>query len=232
MPASSLNYSPWYWCWPLRNIPSTVATEEADFVLNRPSMQRLAGISRITFTIPTPGNLHFDIDAALCSEHCSHRLSKGFPTQDRSSKLTLVSSGAPWGLWTIFLQCGATKICVTFRNQGSMIINMLDQHPTFVFVTYICICHWHSQNCLLAQASVRLAVVQIVPTDDSQSNSRQIRTLKIGPQMVLVPKNSWVLVEKVGDFLGSCTELMMFLSAWVLLIKIDCTVLQPTLLWK
>ena len=74
--------------------------------------------------------------------------------------------------------------------------------------------------------------VQKVATDNSQSKSRQIRTFKIEPRVVLVPKNSWVLVEKVGDFLGSCTELMMFLSAWVLLIKIDCTVLQLTLLWK
>ena len=67
-------------------------------MLNRPSMQRLAGISRITFTISTPDDLHYDGDTALCIEHRSHRLSEGFPTQDKSSKLTLVSLGAPWGL--------------------------------------------------------------------------------------------------------------------------------------
>ena len=50
-------------------------------------------------------------------------------------------------------------------------MNTLDQYPAFVFVTYICLCHWHSQNCLLAQASVLLEVVQIVATDQNAGKS-------------------------------------------------------------
>ena len=82
-------------------------------MLNRPSMQRLAGISRITFTIPTPDNLHFDGDTALCIEHRSHRLSEGFPTQDKSSKFR-----GSLGTVNYFFFNMVLKIYVTFRKQG------------------------------------------------------------------------------------------------------------------
>ena len=137
--------------------------------------------------------------------------------------------GLPGDCELFFLQYGAKDLCDFSQTR-------INDHEYAWPVPGLCFCHLYLSLSLTFSklpSSPSFSAIRSSPNSSYRSKCRQIRTFKIGPRVVLVPKNSWVWLTRLGsDFLGSCTELMMFLSARVLLIKIDCTVLQPTLLWK